>query len=78
MIHELKTLPIHFQPVSKGLKRAELRKNDRNFKVGDSLLLWEWSPEGGYTGRSALRVVTHVADVGAYLEGYALLSMGDE
>nr|DAN88367.1 MAG TPA: activating signal cointegrator [Caudoviricetes sp.] len=32
-VHELKILPQHFWPVVDGLKRAELRNNDRNFKV---------------------------------------------
>lgn len=31
--HELKILPEHFWPVVTGHKKAELRKNDRDFKV---------------------------------------------
>lgn len=73
MIHELKILPVHFIPVLDGLKTAELRKNDRNFKVGDTLVLMEYN--GEYTGDGCERLVTHVADVGSYLPGYVLLSM---
>ncbi|HCO3755907.1 TPA: DUF3850 domain-containing protein [Escherichia coli] len=73
MIHNLKILPEHFTPVLDGLKLAELRKNDRNFQVGDILVLYEW--DGDYTGDACEREVIHVADVGSYLPGYVLLSM---
>lgn len=74
MIHELKILPEHYQPVLDGLKRAELRKNDRGYEVGDHLILKEWA-DGGYTGRQTGREVIHVADVSAYLPGFVLLSI---
>lgn len=50
MVHELKTLPEYFQAVKEKRKPFEVRKNDRNFKVGDSLYLREWTGEE-YTGR---------------------------
>lgn len=71
--HKLKILTEHFIPVLDGLKRAELRKNDRNFAAGDTLILMEWN--GHFTGDGCERVITHVADVGSYLPGYVLLSM---
>ena len=39
--HELKILPEQFWSVVAGHKKAELRKNDRDFKVGDTIILWE-------------------------------------
>ena len=75
MIHELKILPEHFGPVMAGIKLAELRLNDRDFKEDDTLRLREYE-NGEYTGRIVYRRVIHVADVGAYLPGYVLLSMG--
>lgn len=74
MFHELKILPDHFEPVMAGIKRAELRLNDRDFKEYDTLCLREYE-NGEYTGRIVYRRIIHVADVGAYLPGYVLLSM---
>ncbi|EKN5943038.1 DUF3850 domain-containing protein [Yersinia enterocolitica] len=59
--HQLKTLPEYFQAVIEGKKKAELRTNDRNFAIGDYLLLAEW--DGGtdeYTGR---KIVVEISDI---------------
>ena len=42
-VHKLKTLNPFFQDVWDGLKDFEVRKNDRDFKVGDRLQLIEHS-----------------------------------
>ncbi len=57
-IHELKILPEHFIYVSAGLKTAEIRLNDRNYKVGDKLLLKEW--DNKYTGKAVQVTITHI------------------
>lgn len=45
MIHELKTWPPYFDDVASGVKTVELRReDDRNFEVGDTLILREWDP----------------------------------
>lgn len=49
-IHELKVKPVYFEAVKEGIKTFELRRDDRNFKVGDILLLREW--EHQYSGRN--------------------------
>jgi hypothetical protein len=74
--HGLKILPEHYEPVELGIKRAELRKNDRDYKQGDILNLCEWDGDN-FTGRFAIREISHVADVFAYLPGYVLLSLED-
>lgn len=57
--HNLKTWPEYFAAMKLGIKKFELRVNDRNFKVGDILRLEEWHPDvGEYTGRSMLVRVT--------------------
>lgn len=79
MIHELKILPEHFEPVISGLKSAEVRKNDRGYEVGDFLKLKEWDaisePFAGFTGRIVVRQITHIADLKDYAPGYVLISM---
>lgn len=59
--HQLKILPEYFQVVIEGKKKAELRTNDRDFAIGDYLLLAEW--DGGtdeYTGR---KIVVEISDI---------------
>lgn len=76
MIHELKIYPEYFAPVVTGEKKAELRKNDRPYAVGDTLHLREYNPNrGGVTGEFINVRITHIADVGAWLPGYVLLSV---
>jgi hypothetical protein len=48
--HYLKTETEYYQAVEKGIKKFELRKNDRNFQVYDVLYLEE-TVNGVYTGR---------------------------
>jgi hypothetical protein len=67
VIHELKTWPEPFAAVLAGLKRHEVRKNDRNFKAGDSLLLREYDPATKeYTGRRACVFVDYVSYGGKF------------
>ncbi len=60
MTHELKCWPEFFAPVLEGVKRFEIRKNDRGFCVGDTLLLCEWDKVSGYTGRQIEMEVTYI------------------
>ncbi|WP_224237708.1 DUF3850 domain-containing protein [Klebsiella grimontii] len=77
--HELKIYPEFFSAVCTGVKRAELRKNDRDYRVGDSLHLLE-TPRGSChsTGEFINATITHIADVGEWMPGYVLLSIERE
>src|SRR5690242_17435850 len=79
MRHELKTWPAFFADLKAGRKTFELRKNDRNFEIGDRLILREYDPERReYTGRKCFRTVTHVlryAPSFGLEVGYAILSI---
>ena len=61
MTHELKILPKYFDDVKNHVKNFELRRNDRDFKVGDMLILKEWS-RGKYTGREYSTQIIYILD----------------
>jgi len=51
MRHELKCWPEFFRPMKLGVKRFDIRKDDRGFKVGDMVVQLEWDPKTGkHTG----------------------------
>ncbi len=65
--HDLKTWPEFFQAVLDGKKRFEIRRDDRGFMEGDTLVLKEWDPglnpglsgDLNYTGRKIRVRVTY-------------------
>ncbi len=61
MTHELKTLPAYFDAVRGGIKTFEIRKDDRGFNAGDTLILKEWYG-GQYSGRYVTVRVTYITD----------------
>ncbi len=75
-LHELKILPKYFQAVRNGNKTFELRKHDRDYKVGDYLLLREYD-NGDYTGSFMKVVITYILkdcpEYGLYKD-YCILS----
>lgn len=74
--HNLKIWPEYFAAVRDGLKRAELRWNDREYQAGDTLDLCEWDRnEEAFTGDFISVTVTHVAELGQWMPGYVLLSI---
>ena len=74
--HDLKIYPEYFSAVCTGVKRAELRKNDRDYRAGDTLHLMETPRESCHaTGEFINVTITHVAAVGEWMPGYVLLSI---
>lgn len=59
MTHELKCWPVFFRMMRLGIKRFDIRKDDRGFRVGDHVVQREWDPETKkYSGaRMEFRVV---------------------
>lgn len=57
--HELKILPKWFDDVKCGKKNFEIRKADRDFKVGDYLILREWE-RGKFTERFLIRQIEYI------------------
>lgn len=61
MVHELKTWTEYFLLMVNGKKSFELRKNDRDFRVGQELLLKEYDKESEKcTGRVLQCKITYV------------------
>lgn len=55
MTHALKTWPEYFKLIREGKKRYELRKNDREFKEGDKIILQEYNQQDKkYTGEEVV------------------------
>lgn len=86
VIHQLKTDPEVFQAVFDGRKTYEIRKHDRNYKVGDVLDLHETTHTGAeiaagaplvYTGRKHSTWISHILTGPIYgLEaGWSILSL---
>jgi len=60
-IHTLKTWPEVFGDLEQGLKTFDVRRNDRNFKVGDTLVLQEFDPsDETYTGEMLSFEITYI------------------
>ena len=76
MNHDLKILPEYFGPVRLNLKNFEIRKQDRDFRPGDTLTLREFDGTQ-YTGRTARRRITYIYSGGLYgvLPGYCIIGM---
>lgn len=74
--HKLKCWPEYFEPVLKGLKTAELRINDRDFQVGDQILLQEYDFKNiSYTKREILIEITHITNgINHLQENHVMLS----
>ena len=76
MMHNLKTLPEYFEAQLQGTKPFEVRRNDRDYRAGDTLHLQEWEPINGYTGRTLDKQITYILDDPAYCkEGYVILGV---
>ena len=78
MTHELKTWVPYFQDVKSGKKKFEIRINDRDYKLGDTLILKEYDDENyTYTGDElAVKVIytLHGGNFGVQ-EGYVLMGI---
>lgn len=57
--HVLKSWPQFFDPISRGMRTHELRRNDRQYRIGDFLELREFCPErASLTGRVCVALIT--------------------
>lgn len=71
--HHLKILPEYFNAVRYGVKTFEIRKNDRDYQVGDTLLLKEYENDN-FTGNLLEVIVTYITDF-AQMDGYVVMAI---
>ena len=73
--HYLKILPNYFTDVINGVKRFELRKNDRGFKVGDVVILRCYK-DGYYDGFNIrTKIIYMLEDFTGLQPGYCILGL---
>lgn len=73
--HKLKIQPEFFEEVCKKIKTFEIRKNDRDFRVGDKLLLQEFIPETQeFTGRVVERRISYITNY-AQINDYVVMAI---
>lgn len=76
--HKLKTWPEFFKKIATKEKNFEVRKKDRDFKVGDILILVEWDPvTEEYTDDYLFRRVTYILEGGQFgiEKGYCVMGL---
>ena len=75
---ELKIWPNFFRDVSSGLKKFEIRADDRGYDVGHILKLREWDPNREiYTGAFVLTPILYRTSIATGLiDGFVVLSLG--
>lgn len=75
MIHALKTKPEYFNASAEGVKRFEVRMDDRPYCVGDYVALNEYN-DTGYTGKCLIyRIVYILRDEEYCKNGYVILGL---
>ena len=76
-VHDVKLGTTFFDDVKTGRKTFELRKNDRGYKEGDTIVLHEYK-DGTTTGRTiAKKIVYMLEDFTGLEDGYCILGLGE-
>jgi ASC-1-like (ASCH) protein len=71
--HGLKIHPEYYKAVVTGKKTFEIRKNDRDYHVGDKLFLNEFDPiKQEFSGRRTRVIVTYLTDY-AQVDNYVVM-----
>lgn len=76
-VHDVKLGATFFEDVKTGRKTFELRKNDRGYKEGDTIVLHEYK-DGATTGRTITKKIVYMLEDFTGLEdGYCILGLGE-
>lgn len=77
LTHELKAEQPFYGDVACGRKEFEVRRADRDFHVGDALVLREWNGKA-FTGFECTRVITYIlrdAERFGIMPGFVVLGL---
>lgn len=76
-VHDVKLGTTFFDDVKTGRKTFELRKNDRGYKEGDTIVMHEYN-DGTTTGRTIEKKIVYMLEDFTGLEdGYCILGLGE-
>ena len=76
-VHDVKLGTTFFDDVKTGRKTFELRKNDRGYKKGDTIVMHEYK-DGTTTGRTIEKKIVYMLEDFTGLEdGYCILGLGE-
>lgn len=78
--HKLKTVNPYFTAVWERKKPFEVRKNDRDFRSGDTAILQEYDPATDtYSGRWIFGIIPYVLSDAAYCkDGYVVFTFEEK
>jgi len=73
--HQLKIWPEFFRLVMADSLHSQIRKNDRDYQLGDTVQFFEWTDGKGFTGRRSpyYRVAYVLTDIDGLKDGYAMI-----
>jgi len=78
MEHEIKCNPEFFSRISIGQKTFEIRKNDRDYQVGDTLIIKEFDPKKGWPEHGVYESITaQIVYISTFMQvdGYCVLGI---
>jgi len=76
--HKLKVWPEYYKELLTGRKTFEIRNNDRDFKIGDVLVLKEFDPiRNIFTKREIHKAVTYITDFNQ-ADGFVVMGLSRE
>lgn len=78
-VHNLKTWTSFFRDIKNGTKNFEVRVNDRDYNIGDTLILEEFDPiKEVYTGAWIPKeIIYKLDDIRFVKENFVILGMKD-
>jgi hypothetical protein len=78
-VHHLKTWTPYFKDIKSGVKQFEVRRNDRDYQVGDTLILDDFNPiTERHSGAWIPKLIIYkFDDIRFVKEGFVILGMED-